>query len=235
MTTSGQACWTPDVTEYIEEAFERAGIEVRTGYQFRTARRSLNILMAEWANKGLNLWTVEQGTVPLKYGVAEYELPDDTVDLIEHVIRQNPGNQSNQVDIVISRVSLPTYAAIPNKLTTGRPIQIYIDRQAPTPLFKIWPTPNETGTYTLVYWRLRRLQNAGACGSNTMDVPFRFVPALIAGLAYYVALKHPEAADRVAMLKQMYDEAFFEASLEDREKAPVRFVPRIGGIGGGGW
>ena len=229
MTTSGQASWTPDVTEYIEEAFERAGIEIRTGYQFRTARRSLNILMAEWANKGLNLWTVEQGTVRLKYGVAEYELPEDTVDLLEHVVRQNSGNQSNQVDIVISRVSLPTYASIPNKLSIGRPIQIYIDRQAEAPNFKLWPTPDQTGVYTLVYWRLRRMQNAGACGSNTMDVPFRFVPALIAGLAYYVALKHPEAMDRIPMLKQMYDEAFFEASLEDREKAPVRFVPRVGG------
>jgi hypothetical protein len=235
MTTSGQTCWTPDVSEYIEEAFERAGIEVRNGYQFRTARRSLNILMAEWANKGINLWTVEQGAIPLKYGKAEYELPADTVDLLEHVIRQNPGSPTNQTDIVISRVSLPTYAAIPNKLATGRPIQIYIDRQAEAPNFKLWPTPNATGSYTLVYCRLRRMQNAGDCGTNTMDVPFRFVPALIAGLAYYVALKQPEAVDRIPMLKQMYEEAFFQASLEDREKAPVRFVPKIGSIGSGGW
>lgn len=235
MATSGTAFWNPDLTEYIEEAYERAGVEIRTGYQFRTARRSLNVLMAEWANKGLNLWTVEEGAIPLLYGQATYDLPDDTVDIIEHVIRQNPANVATQTDIVISRIALPTYASIPNKLTTGRPIQIYVDRQAPTPTVKIWPTANGTGLYTLVYWRLRRLDDAGIAGSNTMDVPFRFVPALIAGLAYYVALKHPESADRIPMLKQMYDEAFFQASLEDREKAPIRFVPKIGSIGNGGW
>ena len=133
MTTSGTAIWNPDITEYIEEAYERAGIEVRTGYQFRTARRSLNILMAVWANQGINLWTVEEGSIPLIYGQVTYDLPEDTVDIIEHVVRQNPGNTTTQTDIVISRVSLPTYASIPNKLTTGRPIQIYVDRQAPTP------------------------------------------------------------------------------------------------------
>lgn len=231
----GDNCWSPDLAEYIEEAFERAGVEIRTGYQFRTARRSLNILLAEWANKGLNLWTIEQGSIKLKQGMASYELPDDTVDLIEHVIRQNPNNASTQTDIVISRVSLPTYAAIPNKLAVGRPIQIYIDRQAEAPVAKIWPTPNASGIYTLVYWRLRRMAGADGCGSSSMDIPFRFIPALIAGLAYYVALKQPESADRIPMLKQMYEEAFFQASLEDREKAPVRFVPRVGSIGNGGW
>lgn len=230
MSTSGTASWTPEMVEVIEEAFERVGVEVRTGYQFRTARRSLNLLFQEWANKGLNLWTVEQGEIPLTVGTVEYPLPADTVDLIEHVVRQNEGSQSQQVDLQISRIAMPTYATIPNKLTTGRPIQIYVDRLAPTPVVKIWPTANVLG-YTLVYWRLRRIQDAGAAGSNTMDIPFRFMPALIAGLAYYLALKTPDAVDRIAPLKQIYDEAYDLAAQEDRDRAPIRFIPKIGYVG----
>lgn len=234
MTTSGTAVWNPDVAEIIEEAYERAGVEIRTGYQLKTARRSLNIMMAEWANRGINLWTVEQGVIPLTQGTVQYDLPADTVDLIEHVIRQNPGNTATQVDLQITRIALPTYATLPNKLTTGRPIQIYVDRQAPVPNIKIWPTANND-SYTLVYWRLRRLDDAGNSGTLTMDVPFRFVPALIAGLAYHVALKTPESIDRIPMLKQMYDEAWQAASDEDRDKAPVRFVPYSSYIGSRGW
>ena len=234
MTTSGTAIFNPDVAEIVEEAFERAGVEIRTGYQMRTARRSLNLLMMEWANRGINLWTVEQGSIPLTVGTVSYDLPDDTVDIIEHVIRQYDGSQAQQIDLQITRIALPTYATIPNKLTTGRPIQLYVDRLSPTPVVKIWPTANQLG-YTLVYWRLRRMQDAGQAATNTMDVPFRFVPALIAGLAYYVALKTPESMDRIPMLKQMYDEAFDLASREDRDKAPVRFIPKVGYIGSGGW
>lgn len=231
---SEDAMWTPDIAEIIEEAYERCGVEIRTGYQFRTARRSLNLLFQEWANRGLNLWTIEQGEIPLNVGQISYALPDDTVDLIEHVIRQNQGSQYNQVDLQISRIAVPTYATIPNKLAQGRPIQLYVDRQSPTPVVKVWPTANATG-YTLVYWRLRRIKDAMKPGYGQMDIPFRFMPALIAGLAYYLSLKEISATNRTQMLKQMYDEAFDMASREDRDRSPVRFVPRIVGIGSGGW
>jgi hypothetical protein len=234
MTTSGTASWEPNIAELIEEAAERAGFEIRTGYQFKTARRSLNYLMADFANKGLNLWSIEQGEVPLQVGVGNYNLPNDTVDLIETVIRQNQGSQYNQVDLQIARISVSTYATIPNKLSQGRPIQIFVDRQAPTPVARIWPRPNVDG-YILVYWRLRRLQDAGDNGTNTMDVPFRFLEALTAGLAYHLALKTPELEGRIPMLKQLYDEAFQLAADEDRQRVSVRFVPAISYVGGGGW
>lgn len=230
MATSGVADFDLDLNEVVEEAFERAGMEIRTGYEWKTARRSLNLMFADWANRGFNMWTVEQGSIPLVQGQYQYDLPSDTVDLCEHVIRTNAGQQSNQADLTITRISVSTYATIPNKLNQARPIQIYIDRQAPTPNVKLWPVPNQ-GTleepyYVLVYWRLRRMDNAGT-GVNTMDVPFRFLPALTAGLAYFVALKNPQLdQNRMAMLKQMYDEAFEIAATEDREKAAVRFVPR---------
>ena len=230
MTTSGTASWAPDIAEVIEEAYERAGVEIRTGYQLKTARRSLNYLLASWANRGINLWTVEQGTIALVPNQVEYNLPEDTVDIIEHVIRQNPGSQSNQVDIQIARVALPTYASIPNKLAAGRPIQIYVDRQAPIPKIKIWPTANNA-SYTLVYWRLRRLDDAGTSGANTVDVPFRFLEAITAGLAYHIALKTPESADRIDMLKGLYEEAFQMAADEDRDKAPIKLLPWTGAYG----
>lgn len=237
MTTSGTASFNLDLNDIIEEAFERAGTEVRSGYDLRTARRSMNLMLADWANRGINLWTVEEGSIPLEQGVYEYDLPNDTVDLIEHVIRTSPGQEANQQDLTISRISVSTYATIPNKLNQARPIQIYVDRQTPTPNVKLWPVPNQGTTeapyYTLVYWRLRRIQDADT-GTNTMDVPFRFLPCLVAGLAYYVALKdpHPGAYERVGILKQMYDESFELAATEDREKAPVRFVPRQQFVGG---
>lgn len=234
MTTSGTTLFNPDISEVIEEAFERAGVEIRTGYQYKTARRSLNYLLSSWANRGINLWTVEQGSIALTYGTVEYPLPDDTVDLIEHVVRQNPGNPSTQVDLQITRIALPTYATLPNKLTTGRPIQLYVDRQAPTPKIKIWPTANND-SYTLIYWRLRRLDDAGNSGTYTLDVPFRFLEALTAGLAYHLALKTPESRDRVDMLKAFYEEAFQLAADEDRDKASARFVPYSSYVGSRGW
>jgi hypothetical protein len=224
MTTSGLSNFNVDLTEIVEEAFERVGSEMRTGYDLRTARRSLNLMFADWANRGINMWTFEQGTQVLTPGVATYELPADTVDLMEHVIRTGAGNVSTQADLTITRISVSTYATIPNKLTQARPIQIWIERLN-TPRFTVWPVPDNTQTYTLVYWRLRRIQNAGD-GVNTMDMPFRFLPCMVAGLAYYLALKVPNGTERLGVLKQQYDEAWDLAASEDREKAAVRFVPR---------
>jgi hypothetical protein len=231
MATSGLSNFNVDLTEIVEEAFERVGSEMRTGYDLRTARRSLNLMFADWANRGINMWTFEQGTQVLTPGVATYELPADTVDLMEHVIRTGAGSASTQADLTITRISVSTYATIPNKLTQARPIQIWIERLN-TPRFTVWPVPDNTQTYTLVYWRLRRIQNAGE-GVNTMDMPFRFLPCMIAGLAYYLAMKVPGGIDRLAILKAQYDEAWDLAASEDREKAAVRFVPRQMFIGSG--
>lgn len=228
MTTSGTATFNLDLTELVEEAFERAGSEMRSGYDLKTARRSLNLLFADWANRGVNMWTFEQGSIPLVQGTATYDLPEDTVDLLDHVIRTSPGQQANQADLTITRISISTYATIPNKLTQARPIQVWIQRLE-TPKITVWPVPDQ-GTednpyYTFVYWRMRRIQDAGG-GVNTMDVPFRFLPCMVAGLAYYLAMKIPEALERLPLLKAQYDEAWQLAADEDREKAAVRFVPR---------
>mgnify|MGYP003644533510 CR=1 FL=1 len=225
MATSGTTAFNLDLVELLEEAFERAGSEMRTGYDLKTARRSLNILFADWANRGINMWTIEQGSIPLVPGTATYDLPSDTVDLLEHVIRTGAGNSATQADLTITRISVSTYATLPNKLTQARPIQVWIDRLAPTPTVTMWPVPDNSQTYTFVYWRLRRIQDAGN-GVNTMDVPFRFIPCMVAGLAYYLALKLPNAMDRLPILKQQYDEAWDFASSEDREKAAVRWIPR---------
>jgi hypothetical protein len=308
MATSGTASFNLDLTEIVEEAFERTGSELRTGYDLRTARRSLNLLFADWANRGVNMWTFEQGTITLTPGLATYALPLDTVDLLEHVIRTGAGSASTQADLTITRISVSTYATIPNKLQQARPIQLWFQRldgqkssigtvlsatitstdttisvastvglattgfvqidseiinygsisgnqllyctrgQANTtaaahtvgtsvyaqnlPSVTVWPTPDNTQTYQLVYWRMRRIDDAGG-GVNTMDVPFRFLNALVAGLAYYLALKVPDGAQRLDVLKAQYDEAWQLASDEDREKAAVRFVPRQMFIGSG--
>jgi len=226
MTTSGVATFNLDLNEIVEEAFERCGAELRTGYDLRTARRSLNLMFADFANRGINLWTLDSGTINLTQGTNTYNLPDDTVDLLEHVIRTGAGNVATQVDLTITRISNSTYASIPNKLQQARPIQVWVNRQAPTPQVVVWPTPDQTGVYQFVYWRLRRIQDAGEGGTYTQDVPFRFLPCLVAGLAYYLALKIPNAMERLQILKAQYDEAWDLAAGEDREKAAVRFVPR---------
>lgn len=230
MATSGTATFNMDLTELVEEAFERAGSEMRTGYDLRTARRSLNLMFTDWANRGINLWTVEQGSQSLTAGTGTYTLPADTVDLLDHVIRTNSGSQASQSDLSLSRISVATYASIPNKLTQGRPVQIYIDRQQSAPSINVWPVPDSAQTYTLVYWRLRRIQDAGN-GVNTMDVPFRFLNCLTAGLAYYLAMKLPGGLERIGLLKQQYDEAWELAATEDREKATFQLVPRYMTIG----
>ena len=231
MTTSGVANFNLDLTEIVEEAFERVGSEMRTGYDLRTARRSMNLMFADWANRGLNMFTYEQGSIPLVAGTSTYNLPDDTVDLLEHVIRTGAGSAATQADLTITRISVSTYATIPNKLAQGRPIQIWIERLN-TPRVTVWPAPDNSQPYTLVYWRLRRIQNAGE-GVNTMDMPFRFLPCMVAGLAYYLALKVPNGTERLGVLKQQYDEAWDLASSEDREKAAIRFVPRRQYLGSG--
>lgn len=308
MAVSGVASFNLDLTEIVEEAFERAGSELRSGYDLRTARRSLNLLFADWANRGVNMWTFDQGTINLVPGQNTYPLPTDTVDLLEHVIRTGAGSASTQSDLTITRISVSTYATIPNKLQQARPIQVWIQRldgqtsavkttisatitsTATTiavtsaaslpatgfiligsetigygyisgntlsncvrgqnnttaaahtagdgvyvqnlPAVTVWPTPDNSQTYQFVYWRLRRIDDAGG-GINTMDVPFRFLPCMVAGLAYYLALKVPNGGQRLDILKAQYDEAWQLASDEDREKASVRFVPRQSYIGGG--
>lgn len=223
MATSGTTNWNPDIGELCEEAFERAGLELRTGYDMRTARRSLNFLLSEWANKGLNLWTVNSGTITLVPGQAVYTsadgLPADAVDYIEHLCR------TSNTDIALNRISVSTYANIPNKTQPGRPYQIYVDRATDGPKITLWPVPDSSQTYTLAYWYMKRIDDATNPASQTIEVPFRFYNALVAGLAYHIALKKPESADRVSMLKDMYDEAFQLAADEDRDRSSDRFVP----------
>ncbi len=239
MTTSGTTSFNLDLNNLIEEAFERCGAELRTGYDLRTARRSLNLLTIEWANRGINMWTIEQGSIPMVQGQITYDLPVDTIDLIEHVIRTQSGQ--GQTDININRISVDTYATIPNKNAQGRPIQVWINRQSGAtypdglippgtevsyPQINVWPAPEQSNYYTFVYWRLRRIQDAGTGGTATQDIPFRLLPALVAGLAYHLSVKLPDGVQRTPMLKQMYDEAWEQASDEDREKAPLRIAPR---------
>jgi hypothetical protein len=229
MATSGTATFNMDFTEIAEEAFERAGREMRTGYDLRTARRSMNLLTIEWQNRGINMWTIEEGTVNLTEGTATYNLPADTIDLLEHVVRTGSGNVSTQSDLNISRISVSTYASIPNKLSQGRPIQIYVDRGQANPSVTVWPVPDASSTYVLKYWRMRRIEDAGS-GVETPDVNFRFLPCLVAGLAYYIAQKDPELMSRVPMLQTEYERQFDLAAQEDREKATLSLVPRIYGV-----
>ena len=312
-TTSGLSSFNLDLAELVEEAFERVGSELRTGYDMRTARRSLNLLFADWANRGVNMWTFEQDVITLTQGQPTYALPDDTADILEHVIRTQANSPSNQADLTITRISVSTYATLPNKLTQGRPIQVWIQRltgqasvlagtvstttsatatsipitslvgvpnagfvrigteligynefsvaDGATPAYllnctrgqdgttaaahttgaaislvqkqsiTVWPTPDGSQTYQFVYWRMRRVQDAGS-GVNVMDVPFRFVNCLTAGLAYYLALKVPGGMDRIQILKAQYDEAWTTAADEDQERAAIRLVPRQMFIGG---
>ena len=309
MTTTGSTLFNMDFTEIAEEAWERAGREMRSGYDLRTARRSMNLMTIEWQNKGINMWTMEQGFINLTPGLNTYALPLDTIDLLEQVIRTGQNTASTQADLTITRISVSTYATIPNKLQQARPIQVWVQRLSgevnPTdsilassisetattitlstvvglagsgfirlgtediyytyitgnvlggvfrgqnnttaaihvagtavyvpqlPAVTVWPTPDNSTPYQFVYWRLRRVQDAGA-GVETADMNFRFLPALVAGLAYHIAVKVPELVTRVDMLKQIYMETFETAAGEDREKAAVRFVPRQMFIGNGG-
>jgi hypothetical protein len=232
MTTSGTSTFNLNLNDLFEEAFEQCGAEMRSGYDFRSARRSLNLLTSEWANRGINLWTVETGTIPMVQGQITYDLPVDTIDLLEHVIRTQSG--VGQTDINITRISVDTYATIPNKNAQGRPIQVWINRQSgadypvtgvANPQINVWPAPDQTNLYTFVYWRLRRMQDAGN-GVTTQDIPFRFLPCLVAGLAFHLSMKIPGALERTPILKARYEELWQQAADEDREKAALRIAPR---------
>lgn len=218
MAVSGSKDFELDVAEYVEEAFERCGLEARTGYDLQTARRSLNLMLADWANRGLNRWTIEQTSVSLVQGTAAYSLGTDTIDILSAVVRTNAG-ESNQQDISISRVSRQEFLNIPTKNTQARPTEFYVDRQI-NPAVNVWPTPDQA--YTLVFDRLVRMDDVDT-QQNTLEMPFRFYPCLAAGLAYYISLKR--APDRTQFLKAIYEEEFERAASEDRDRANLKLTP----------
>jgi len=213
---------TPDLPEIFEEAFERAGLQMQTGYDLKTARRSLNLLTLEWQNRGLNLWTIDSGTQALTAGTATYQMPADTIDLIEHQVRTGSGTE--QVDTSLERISVSSYAQQSAKNLQGRPSQIFVDRQATAVNVTLWPVPDSV-SYTLSYFRLRGINGVSSGIGTTADVPPRFVPCLAAGMAYYIAMKKPEVAARVGPLKQEYEFQFELAANEDTDSSPMKFVP----------
>lgn len=213
---------TPDLPEIFEEAFERAGLQMQTGYDLKTARRSLNLLTLEWQNRGLNLWTIDSGTQALSAGTATYQMPADTIDLIEHQVRTGSGTE--QVDTSLERISVSSYAQQSSKNLQGRPSQIFVDRQATAVNVTLWPVP-DSSSYTLSYFRLRGINGISSGIGTTADVPPRFVPCLAAGMAYYIAMKKPEVAARVAPLKQEYEFQFELAAGEDTDSSSMKFVP----------
>ena len=225
MATSGTATFNLDFEELIEEAYERCGIETRTGFEMRTGRRSLNLMFMDWANRGLNLWTIEQRSVTLVAGTAQYDLPADTVNILSAVVRTGSG--TSQQDITLDRISQNEYLHVPDKLTQGRPSQYFLQRTG-TPVLFIYPAVDSSQTYTFQYYAVRRIQDTGVY-TNTADVVFRFIPALAAGLAYYLSLK--KAPERTTMLKQLYEEEFLRAAMEDRDTASVYLTPEIS-VGG---
>lgn len=224
MATSGTSAFTLDIIDICEEAYERAGLEMRGGYDLKTARRSLDLMSLDWANRGLNLWTIAEGTQALTSGTATYSFPSGTIDFLEHHIRTDSGNVNTQSDSNLVRISPPTYQNIPNKLSQGKPLQIYIQRTT-SPQYTLWPVPDGTETYTFVFLRIKRIQDVGTAGSNTYDAPDRWLPALTSGLAYYIAMKRPEAQGRINLLKEVYEEQFSLCAGEDRVKAGVQFIP----------
>jgi hypothetical protein len=220
-TTSGTVAFKLDILQICEEAWERVGREMRTGYDLRTARRSLNIMMLEWSNKGLNLWTVTEATIDMVSGTKTYSLADDCVAVLDAVLRNDAGD-ADQQDYNLTRLSVSTYAQTSNKNTSSRPTSYYVDRQNRATV-TLYPEPNDS-THDFVYWYMRRIEDIGA-NTNNMDMPERFIPALIAGLAYNLAIKTPEAETRVPFLKGVYDEAFDLAAQEDRSKTSTMFQP----------
>ena len=216
MTTSGSTDFELAVDDYIEEAFERCGLEIRTGYDLKTAKRSLNLMLAEWANRGLNQWTIVQRTQALTADDSEYDLGTDVIDVLSVVVRRSG------TDFNMSRISRDTYLSIPTKTTTGRPTQYFLDRQI-TPNLKIWPAP-ENSTDVIHYDALTRIQDADTM-QNTLEVPFRFYPCLAAGLAYYISLKR--APDRIQLLKNVYEEEFDRAMAEDRDRSSFTIAPSL--------
>lgn len=225
MATSGTATFNLDINEIIEEAFERAGLgRAYSGGDYRTARRSLNLLGQEFANRGINLWTIEQATVSLTSGTASYTLPADTVSILDHAVRTGTG--TSQSDLAITRISIGEYASLTNKNSQGRPTKIYIERLRDAPKVNVWPIP-DNDTYTLVYYRIRRIEDASSGASNQYDAPTRFLPAIVSGLAYQLALKNPAVMDRVQFLKGIFEDDFNLAATEDRDRTDFKIIPAI--------
>jgi hypothetical protein len=220
MATSGTTDFTLSIDDLVEEAFERCGMRMTNGYQLSSARRSLNLLFLDWANRGLNLWTIEQATYAVVQGSRELTLAADTINVLSAVIRVTTGGQ--QQDISMDRISREEYLNLPNKLTQARPAQYYVQRANPTLVF-LYPASDQS--YSFIYYRIRRIQDAGDY-TNTSDVNYRFLPCLASGLAYMLALKY--TPERMAALKQIYEEDFQRAALEDRDTASVHFVPDFG-------
>tara|TARA_R100001460_G_scaffold26849_1_gene54368 strand:+ start:610 stop:1281 length:672 start_codon:yes stop_codon:yes gene_type:complete len=220
MSLSGSTDFEPNVAEFVEEAFERCGLELRTGYDLKTARRSINLMLAEWANRGLNQWTIEQATQTVTQGTTDYTLNSNVIDILDVVVRRTINN--TQTDISMSRVSRSEYLNIPNKTTQARPTQFFLDKSI-SPVIKVWPAP-ENSTDILVFNKLVRMDDADK-GSNTMDMPFRFYPCFAAGLAYYLSLK--KAPQLTPQLKVIYEEEFRRAADQDEDRASFKIRPRI--------
>tara|TARA_X000001382_G_scaffold35382_1_gene23329 strand:- start:2288 stop:2965 length:678 start_codon:yes stop_codon:yes gene_type:complete len=225
MATSGTTAFNLNIEDIIEEAFERAGLQrAYTGQDYKTARRSLNLIGQEFANKGVNLWTIDNATVSLTSGTSTYTLPSDTVSILDHTIRQGTG--TNQSDLAITRMSVGEYASLSAKNSTGRPTKIYVERLRDAPKVTLWPVP-DSGNYTLVYYRIRRIEDSANGGATQYDAPTRFLPTIVAALSYQVALKNPESLPRVQLLKQLYDEEFALAAAEDRDRSDFTIVPAL--------
>ena len=225
MATSGTYAFNLDLGDIIEEAYERCGLEVRAGFDYRTARRSLDLLMLDWQNRGLNLWSVKGTSLTLTPGVGVYALSGEKLDIIEAFMRTNAGDVSRQSDLTMQRISISTYSQQTNKLLQGRPIQYWIER-APTGIsFNVWPVPDDSQTWTLGYYYMEKVEDSGSPASLDMDVPARFLPCLVAGLAYMLAIKKPQAEARIPFLKENYEEQWTMASDSAREKAALYVVP----------
>tara|TARA_R110000765_G_scaffold147057_1_gene249538 strand:+ start:103 stop:801 length:699 start_codon:yes stop_codon:yes gene_type:complete len=231
MATSGTYTFNLDISDILEEAYDLCGVELRSGYSFRGAKRALNLVFIEWQNKGLNLWTVEQGTDTIVAGTNSYTVDSSAVDIIDVFIRTNSGNVTNQFDQRLNRISRTEYNHQSNKLTEAKPTQFYVDKDASSIKIVLWATPNSAETYTLVYDYVQKIEDSGDIASNNVDVPTRYLPCLTYALAYNLACKTPEAQNRVAMIKQRYDELWRDASDADRERASVRFVPDLSTYG----
>lgn len=225
MATSGTYGFTLDLGDIIEEAYERCGLEARSGFDYRTARRSLDLLMLDWQNRGLNLWAVKGASLTLVAGTGTYALTGEKLDVIEAFMRTNAGDISKQSDLTMQRISISTYSQQTNKLLQGRPIQYWIER-APTGItFNVWPVPDASQTWTLGYYYMEKIEDSGSPASLNMDVPARYLPCLTAGLAYMLAIKKPESASRIPFLKENYEEQWTMASDSAREKASMYVVP----------
>lgn len=225
MATSGTYTFNLDLGDIVEEAFERAGLEARSGYDYRTARRSLDLMFLEWQNRGLNLWTIQEGSQAITAGTSRYALDGDELDVVEAFIRTDSGSTSNQSDQMMTRISISQYAHLTNKLEQSKPLQYWIERDPGAIAVNLWPVPDDAMTYTLIYYYLQRIEDSGSPGTNNVDIPSRFLPCMVAGLAYQVSLKTPEATNRSPLLKQIYDEQWQLASEADREKASLFMVP----------